>query len=70
MKNVAIHPKQWRAFCEAFTELNRGTLMTVELNHMDNRRDEVARDSMFQKMTLDTNDACNDMITLTLGQEG
>lgn len=69
MKNLAIHPNQWRAFCEAFTELNRGTLMSVDLHHFDNRRDEVVRDGVFQEMILN-HDVCSDYLTLRFGQEG
>ncbi|MBA4146846.1 MAG: hypothetical protein H0X66_01940 [Verrucomicrobia bacterium] len=70
MKNLAIHPNQWGAFCEAFTELNRGTLMSVDLHHLDNRRDGIARDAVFQEMIWDTSPACSSIITLRFGQEG
>lgn len=70
MKNLAIHPNQWAAFCKAFTDLNRGTLMSVDLHHLDNRRDSFARDIMFQGMDLDTSGACSNELTLHFGQEG
>ena len=69
-KTIAIHPKEWRDFCESFTQLNRGSMMTVELQHMDNRRDTIAENEMFRRMTLDMSDACNNMISLSLGEEG
>jgi hypothetical protein len=70
MKAIAIHPEQWRNFCEAFTQLNKGTMMQVQWHKLDGRDEEIARSEMFQKMTFDTGDACNDMISITLGQEG
>ncbi len=44
--------------------------MSAEMLHMDNRRDAVAQNDMFQSMTLDTTDACNNMITISFGQAG
>ena len=70
MKTLAIHPKEWRKFCEEFTQLNKGSVMSVELVGFDGRRDEVANDHLFQKITLDTTDACSDMMSITLGEEG
>lgn len=70
MKTLAIHPKEWRKFCEEFTQLNKGSVMSVELVGFDGRKDEVAHDHLFQKITLDTTDACSDMMSITLGEEG
>ena len=70
MKTLAIHPNQWRDFCEAFTQLNKGTAINVELVRLNNDRDLVAQGEVFQKMTFDTGDACNNMISITLGTEG
>jgi len=44
--------------------------MTAELHHLDNRHDDIVRDAVFHRMTLDTSDACSNMLTLTFGQEG
>jgi hypothetical protein len=70
MKTLAIHPNQWRDFCEAFTQLNKGTGINIELIRFDNHRDVVASGEILQRMTLDTGDACNNMISITLGVEG
>ncbi len=44
--------------------------MTIELARFDGLKDEVIRNGLFQEMTMDTTGACNDMISMTLGEEG
>jgi hypothetical protein len=70
MQAQEIEPKLWREFCETFTALNRGSMMTVERVGPDGRTDEVARDVPFQRMTLDSTDACNDIVSFSLGTPG
>jgi hypothetical protein len=70
MKTVAVHPEEWSEFCDAFTKLNKGTPISIEHQKLDGRRDEIAREEVFQKMTLDRTDACNDLISITMGLEG
>ena len=70
MKAIAIHPRQWSSFCEAFTQLNKGTLIDINVERLNGRKEEIARNEFFHKMTLDTSDACNNMVSIALGQEG
>ncbi len=70
MKAIAIHPNQWSSFCEAFTQLNKGTLIDLNVERLNGRKEEIARRESFHKMTFDTGDACNNMISITLGQDG
>ncbi|MDB6024720.1 MAG: hypothetical protein JWM68_943 [Verrucomicrobiales bacterium] len=70
MQAQEIEPKLWREFCENFSALNRGSMMSVEQVGFNGRKDEIARDIPFEKMTLDTTDACNDIISITLGESG
>src|SRR5688500_18199491 len=70
MKTIAIHPNQWREFCESFTQLNKGSMIDVNWHKLDGRDENIAANDVFQKMTLDTSDACNNMISITLGVEG
>lgn len=70
MKTLAIHPNEWRELCETFTQLNKGTVIDLEFVRFDGRRDQVARGDVFQKMTFDMSDACNNMITIVVGTEG
>ena len=69
-KTLAIHPKHWREFCDMFSQINRGSMMMVEIQHLDGRRDTIADNEMFNKMTLDTSEACSNMISISLGAEG
>jgi hypothetical protein len=62
-----IRSEDWQEFCKKFTEANRGSLLTIEVIGTDGIRSDVARDVPFDKMTFDTTDACNDVISITLG---
>jgi len=65
MQAQEIEPQSWRDFCEKFSALNEGSLMTVELHRFDGRKDEVAQNLPLQRMKFDTTGACNDVISLT-----
>jgi hypothetical protein len=70
MQAQEIEPKLWGEFCEKFSTLNRGSIMSIETLRPDGRKDEIAQDIPFGKMTLDTTDACNDILSITLGEAG
>ena len=70
MQAQEIESNQWHEFCEKFSTLNRGSLITVEQVRFDGRKDEIARDVPLGNMTFDTTDACNDIISITLGEPG
>jgi hypothetical protein len=70
MQAQEIEPKLWHEFCEKFSVLNRGSIMTVEQVRFDGRQDEIARDLPLEKMTFDRTDACNDIVSITLGESG
>ncbi len=67
---LEINSTEWRIFCEKFTQLNQGSLMSVEMIDPGGRTEDVAQELSFLKMTLDTTDACNDVISISLGQRG
>ena len=67
MKTQEIPSEDWQEFCEKFTEFNRASLLTVEVIGADGIRRDIARDLPLNKMTFDTTDACNDVITMNLG---
>jgi hypothetical protein len=66
MMKLEINSTEWRIFCEKFTQLNQGSLMSVEMIDPGGRTEDVAQELSFQKMTLDTTDACNDVISISL----
>ena len=66
MNTQDIQSEDWQDFCEKFTYFNRGSLLTVEVIGSDGVRSDFARDLPLDKMTFDTTDACNDMITISL----
>lgn len=70
MKTLAVHPKEWREFFETFTQMNKDTTVNLETVRFDGRRDQIAQNEVFQKMTLDTSGSCNNMISIALGAEG
>ncbi len=70
MQAQEIEPKLWREFCETFSTLNRGSMMTIEQVRFDGRKDEIAREIPFEKMTLDSTDACSDIVSIALGAPG
>lgn len=67
---MAIHPEEWKEFCDAFSQINKGDLMSVKHFHLDGRHDYVVEEQPLQAMTLDTDDACSDMISLVFFKEG
>src|SRR4051794_19829070 len=70
MQAQEIEHKLWREFCENFSALNRGSMMSVEQIGFDGRKHEIARDLPLERMTLDTTDACNDIVSVRLGESG
>ncbi len=70
MQAQEIEPGQWHEFCEKFSTLNRGSMMTIEQVRFDGRTDEIAREIPLEKMTFDRTDACNDIVSITLGSSG
>ena len=69
MNTQEISSEDWQEFCEKFTETNRGSLLTIEKIGADGIRSDVARDLPLNKMTFDTTDACNDVISISLDSE-
>ncbi len=69
MNTQEIRSEDWREFCEKFTEASRGSLLTIEQIDSDGIRSDVVRDLPLDKMTFDTTDACNDMISISLGSK-
>jgi hypothetical protein len=67
MATQEIESNDWKQFCERFTELHKGTAMRIEHVHGDGTSHEIARDLPLDRMFIDQNDACNDVITLDLG---
>lgn len=70
MKPVEIRNTTWKAFCEEFTRLHQGTLITIEMLDANGERIEVARDIPLEKMALDQNNQCNDVITINASEPG
>lgn len=70
MQAQEIEPKLWHEFCEKFSTLNRGSMMSIEHIRFDGRQDELAHELPLDKMTLDTTDACNDIVSISLGSSG
>ncbi len=68
MTTQEIASEEWEQFCETFTETNRNSLLIIEVIGADGIRTAVARDLPLDKMSLDKSDACNDVITIKLGQ--
>ncbi len=69
MKTQEISSDDWQEFCEKVTEANRNSLLTIEMIASDGIRSDVARELPLHKMTFDTTDACNDVITFSLDSE-
>lgn len=67
MNTQEIRSEDWREFCEKFTQASRGSLLTLEQIDSDGIRSDIGRDLPLDKMTLDTTDACNDVISIALG---
>ena len=70
MKIEEIKSTEWGEFCRAFSEANRGSLLTIELITADGIRSEIAQDQPLDRMTFDRTDACSDVISVSLGLSG
>ena len=70
MNNQEIRSEDWAAFCEKFTETNRGSLLSVESMGSDGVKNEIARDCPLDEMIFEKTDACSDFIHLNLGGTG
>jgi hypothetical protein len=66
MNTQHIRSKDWREFCDKFTEYNRGSLLSIDAIGADGIRGELFRDLPLDKMTFDKTDACNDIISISL----
>src|SRR5690606_37402170 len=69
MKTQEINSEDWQEFCEKFTEANRDSLLTIATIKADGIRSDLARDLPLKKMTFNTTDACNDIISISLDSE-
>jgi hypothetical protein len=68
MKKIEeIRSEDWGDFCEKFTEFNRESLLTIEVIGKDGIRSEIVSELPLDKMTFDTTDACNNVISISLG---
>jgi hypothetical protein len=70
MKPVEIRDTTWKTFCEEFTRLHQGTLITIEMLDGNGERVEVARDIPLDRMVLDQNSACSDVLTVNASEAG
>ena len=68
MRTQEIQSEDWQEFCKKFTDFNHGSLLTVEMIAPDGVPSEIARDRPLDKMTYDKTDACNDIISISLGE--
>jgi hypothetical protein len=59
-----IDARDWKAFCERLTEMERGQMVTIETLDSDGSRREVARAVPLDNVTFTTKDACNDAIRI------
>ena len=67
MNTQEIRSEDWQEFCQKFTEFNRGSLLTIEVIGGDGILSEVAHELHLDKMMFDTTDACNNVISFSLG---
>jgi hypothetical protein len=70
MKTQEIRTDQWKNFCDQFSQINQGSLVTLEMAEPDGTRTEIARNTPLQKITLDKSDPCNDVISISVGEPG
>jgi hypothetical protein len=66
MNTQHIRSENWREFCERFVEINRGSLMSVEIIGADGIRSQLFPDAPLRNMVFDKSDACNDVIRISL----
>jgi hypothetical protein len=59
-----INARDWKAFCERVTEMERGQMVTIEVVDLDGSRREVARALPLENVTLKPKDDCNDAIRI------
>lgn len=70
MKPVEIRNTTYKAFCDEFTRLHQGSLITIEMLDAEGNRIEVARDIPLDRMVLDQNDECNDILVINASEPG
>lgn len=70
MKSIEIPSAKWRAFCDEFTGLHHGDLLTVEWLPSNGPRAEIARDMPLEEIKFDASDACLDTVVICLAQDG
>jgi hypothetical protein len=70
MRTVEIQSKEWATFCEDFTRIHRGGLITIEM--LDGARDriEVAQNMPLEKMVFSQDGACNNVISISASEPG
>jgi len=69
MPTQEIKSTNWKAFCEKFLELHRGSIMTVTQIEPSGRSVEVVKDMPLTNVRMDS-DACNDRIFLRFEEAG
>lgn len=69
MPTLEVKSANWKAFCDKFLELHRGTLMTVRQVTPNGQSTEVVRDMPLTGIWLGA-DACSDHLYLRFQQQG
>jgi hypothetical protein len=70
MRTVEIQSKEWATFCEDFTRIYRGGLVTIEMLDEAKKRIEVAKNMPLEKMAWDQDGACNNVISISVSEPG
>jgi Family of unknown function (DUF5335) len=65
MSDVAIPPRQWNEFLEAFTQRHRGALVQMEIYDRETGEDVESPYAPLERVELDTEDAGNPRINVT-----
>ena len=70
MKSIEIPSEDWAGFCEDFTRINRGSLLSIELLERNGGRIPIAYNMPLEQMRLDQSDQCMDVISISLSEPG
>lgn len=70
MKTQEIPSKDWPAFCHKCTDLNRGSLLSLEILDAAGHKNVIARELPLRHLRFHKTAGCSDEVLLGLGESG
>lgn len=64
-----IKSNSWSEFCRRISQQQHGGTLNIEVVEPDGRRNQTASGAIFDRMELDTSDACNNVISIRAAGE-